>query len=278
MLARGIKPSTVVGYSLGEFIAAIFTGSLPLLSAINFQMRREALYQDDTLVPERGGMLTVQAPPSQTTQTLARSGVAGDAEISGFPHPNSTILSGTAKVLDEAQEILSQASIATQRRDMKFGMHSSHIGAVTDRIRQDPESFLPTVDADGREPKVVPGIDHWSCLGVKLSTGTPLNAKYWATLIRQPIHFQQCVQGIYEEHFNGQQGKENGDLIFLDLGMGPRLSRLIENTLKNTTEWKDGGIRSVSCVEPMTMDGHQKEKAGWAVEELEKKLNCIVEG
>lgn len=41
--ARGLHPSSVAGYSLGEFIAAIFTGSLPLLSAIKFQMRREEL-------------------------------------------------------------------------------------------------------------------------------------------------------------------------------------------------------------------------------------------
>ncbi|CZT19120.1 uncharacterized protein RCC_04966 [Ramularia collo-cygni] len=270
--ARGIEPSSVVGYSLGEFIAALFTGSLSLSSAIDFQARREALYQDTSLVPEPGGMLTVKAPPSETVRILVQGGAAGDAEVSGYPHPNSTILSGTAKILDRAQEILAEASIDTQRRDMKFGMHSSHVGAVTDRIRERPEDFMPTISSDGREAKVVSGINHWSCLGVKLGADTPLNAKYWATMIRQPIHFTQCVQGIYEEHFNSNEGKE---LIFLDLGMGPRLSRLIVNSLKEKKEWKEGLIRAIGCVEPMKMDAKTKKNEGWAVEELERKLSVL---
>lgn len=265
----------MVGYSLGEVIAAIFTGSLPLPSAIDFQMRREALYQDQSLVPEPGGMLTVQAPPPGTIQILARDGAAGDAEVSGYPHPRSTILSGTAKTLDKAQEILAKASVDTQRRDMKFGMHSSHVGAVTDRIRQHSEDYLPTVDTDGREAKVIDGIDHWSCLGVKLSAGTPLNAKYWATMIRQPIHFQQCVQGMYEQHFHGDTATKSGELVFLDLGMGPRLSRLIENSLKDKMEWKEGLIRAVGCVEPMKLDDEAKQKEGWALKELESKMRSI---
>lgn len=273
--SHGIKPSSVVGYSLGEVIAALFTGSLSLPSAIDFQMRREALYQDTSLVPEPGGMLTVQAPPPDTVQTLARGGAAGDAEVSGYPHPKSTILSGTAKTLDRAQEILGEASIDTQRRDMKFGMHSSHVGAVTDRIRQNSDDFLLTVGIDGKEARVVPGIDHWSCLGFKLSTETPLNAKYWATMIRQPSHFQQCVQGMYEQHFYGEGARESGELVFMDLGMGPRLSRLIENSLKEKDEWKQGLIRAVGAVEPMKMSDEVKKKEGWAVAELEKKLSAI---
>lgn len=215
-------------------------------------------------------MLTVQAPPSETVRILAHGGVAGDAEVSGYPHPKSTILSGTAQALDKAQEILAKASVDTQRRDMKFGMHSSHVGNVTDRIRQDPEFFMPA----GTEAKVVPRIDHWSCLGLRLSTGTPLNAKYWATVIRQPIHFQQCVQGIYNDHFtNGET--ERQELVFLDLGMGPRLSRLIENSLKDTSEWKQGSIKAVSCVEPMKLTDQVKRREGWAIEELEKKLSVV---
>ncbi|KAK4550004.1 hypothetical protein LTR36_002971 [Oleoguttula mirabilis] len=264
--AHGIQPSGIVGYSFGEHIASVVTGSLPLDAGICYLLRREKLMEDRGLVPNVGGMVTVQAEPEKVTQALAANGASGEVEISGYPHKTSTILSGDAKALDDAQEALDDGDIDTQRRAIQLGMHSSHIEAITDRIRNDPLVFS---DEESSNAKVLPGIDHWSCLGVQLSEGTPLNAKYWATQLRSPIHFKQCIEGIYHGSVTKSPQKK---IVFLDLGMGPRLARLIQNTLQDTPEWKRGQIEAISCIQPMALDAAAKEKRGWAFEELTTRL------
>jgi acyl transferase domain-containing protein len=265
--SQGLKPTAIVGYSLGEHIASIVTGSLPLQTGVKLLLRRDILFSDRDLIPTMGGMVTVQAKPEDTVQALASHGMSGDVEISGYPHKKSTILSGESEALDEAQKALQISGIDTDRRAIQLGMHSSHVNRVATKLRSDPAIFCPE---DSRDAKVVPGIDHWSCLGAKLKTGTPLNGKYWATQLVTPIHFKQCIEGIFRE--SEVQRSPDSTLLFLDLGMGPRLSRLIQNTLQDTPEWKEGRVKAISCIQPMGLDAEVKAKEGWAFLELKSRL------
>lgn len=262
----GLHPSTIVGYSLGEHIASMVTGSLPLQSGIKLLLRRDKIFSDKEVIPTIGGMVTVQAPPCDTVQALAEYGVVGDVEVSGYPHKNSTVLSGEAGKLDIAQECLAKNSIHTDRRAIQLGMHSSHVQGVAGKLREEPAHFCDDAKARVRE-----GVNHWSCLGMKLAAGTPLHAKYWATQLREPIHFKQCIEGIYEESRRERDGK----LVFLDLGMGPRLSRLVQNTLQDTPEWEEGKVVAVSCIQPMGLEPAAKAKQGWAFAELQRRLEGI---
>lgn len=261
-----LHPTAVIGYSLGEHIGSMVTGSLPLSTGIRLLLRRDKLFSDKTLVPEIGGMVTVQAPPETTTRALAAHGAIGDVEISGYPHKKSVVISGKAEALDAAQEGLKDCDIGSDRRDIELGMHSSHVAGVAGNIRSDPERFC----GDHEEAKVVEGVEHWSCLGTKLQAGTPLNAKYWACQLVTPIHFRQCVEGVYEGR------KEGGEVVFLDLGMGPRLGRLVQNTLGDCEGWKEGRVWAVSCVQPMGLDGEVKGQEGWAMRDLMGRVEGLM--
>lgn len=108
---------------------------------------------------------------------------------------------------------------------------------VADKMRND---LLFWPDEDACKARVVPDVNHWSCLGIQLHAGTPLNARNWATQLLTPVCFAQCIQSIY------QQGVAVRELVvFLDLGMGPRLLRLVSNTLEDTPEWKSGQMAAV---------------------------------
>ena len=59
--------------------------------------------------------------------------------------------------------------------------------------------------------------------------------------------------------------------MFLDLGMGPRLTRLVQNTLGKTEEWGGGKMRAVGSV-----TSTEEKQEGWAMKVLKENLNGLV--
>lgn len=257
-----INPTDIVGYSLGEHCASMVTGSLPLEAGLKLLLRREGLFADRSLIPNEGGMMTVQSPPQEVATFLAEKGLSGAADISGYPHPGTTVLSGEAAALDDIHESMSFHGIDAQRRGIKFGMHASHVSGVACELRHKPSIFP---DSASKDAVVRPGVAHWSNItGTQLPPGTPLNANYWATHLTTPIHFKQCIEGIYQKY-------RGNEVMFLDLGMGPRLTRLVQNTLDKTKEWESGKMRAVGCVTRT-----EEKEEGWAMDALRKNLDGLV--
>lgn len=267
----GVRPWSVVGYSLGETVAAIFTKDVPLDVGIRLLLRRDKLYNNRDLIPDEGGMVTVQTDRDTTLRTLAKAGLSGTVDVGGYPHPGSTILSGNAKALDIAQETLSRDGIENQRRSISLGMHSSHVDRAASELRHNPAIFPPE---DSAKAKVSHGIAHWSCLGIELPQGTPLNANHWATIWRQPIHFKQCIEGMYNAARPDLPQKR---LIYLDVGMGPRLTRLVQNTLQKEPDWEKGNVQGISCIASNTIDEAAKSQTGWSLKLLEKSLKPFLQ-
>lgn len=83
--SMGIKPTDIIGYSLGEHCASIVIGSLPLSAGLKLLLRREGLFADRSLIPNEAGMMTVQSPPPKVATFLAERGLSGAADISGYP-------------------------------------------------------------------------------------------------------------------------------------------------------------------------------------------------
>lgn len=115
----------------------------------------------------------------------------------------------------------------------------------------------------------MPGVDHWSSLGFQMPTGSPLNVNHYATLLRRPLRYSECVEGIYRKHMKEQPGQE---LVFIDMGMGPgQLYKSIMLTLKETPEWQRGQVRATASIDPVEA-GDAKTKLGWAASQLKTNL------
>lgn len=212
-------------------------------------------------------MLTVQIPPEQVKSELKDNGLP--SEISGFPHPTSTVLSGDAHDLDIVHDTLEHHDIDAQRRNIEYDMHSSHVACVAEQIRTNADIFPPY---EAQNAEVRPDIRHWSNVtGAELPKDTPLDANYWAEHPTTPIHFCQCVGGIYESAIRNQQ-----DVIFLDLGMGPRLTRLVQNTLQDTQQWKSGQVQAVSLITSTSFDEDLKSREGWALDSLRDSIKAVI--
>lgn len=102
-----------------------------------------------------------------------------------------------------------------------------------------------------------------------MPTGSPLNANHYATVLRRPLRYRECIEGIFRKHMKEQP---NQDLVFVDMGMGPgQLYKSIMATLKHTPEWCQGQVRATASIDPVGA-GDAKKKLGWAKSQLEANL------
>lgn len=102
-----------------------------------------------------------------------------------------------------------------------------------------------------------------------MPTGSPLNVNHYATLLRRPLRYKECVEGIYRKHMKEQPDQQ---LVFIDMGMGPgQLYKSIMFTLKDTPEWQQGRVKATASIDPVEA-GDAKTKLGWATSQLEANL------
>lgn len=102
-----------------------------------------------------------------------------------------------------------------------------------------------------------------------MPTGSPLNANHYATVLRRPLRYSECIQGIFRKHMKEQP---NQHLVFVDMGMGPgQLYKSIMATLEHTPEWQRGQVRATASIDPVEA-GNTKMELGWAKSQLEANL------
>ncbi len=175
LISVGIRPTTMIGHSLGEYAAATVAGTLPLEAALRLAVLRGQLL--DRLPP--GGMLSVELAADEVSDLLDP-----DLSIAAVNTPKSCVVSGPAAAVDRLAGQLAGRGVHQVRLNLAVGMHSPLIDAILDEFRA-------TADAVPLSPPTMP---YLSTL-----TGEPADAAllgapgYWARHLRQPVRFAEAV-------------------------------------------------------------------------------------
>jgi acyl transferase domain-containing protein len=115
LLSLGITPSAMVGYSLGEYVAACMVGVFTLEDVLRVIAMRAKLMD---AVPE-GAMLAVVAEPERLSRYTG-DGLA----IASLDGPSLTVLTGPAGAIEAAGRRLMDEGVATRRLATTHAFHS----------------------------------------------------------------------------------------------------------------------------------------------------------
>jgi acyl transferase domain-containing protein/NAD(P)-dependent dehydrogenase (short-subunit alcohol dehydrogenase family)/SAM-dependent methyltransferase/acyl carrier protein len=182
-LSWGIRPSQVLGHSLGEYVAACIAGVLSFEDALMLAWQRGRLM---AALPNDGAMIAVRASEADIAPMIAESSRVAVAAING---PRSIVLSGDAKDIGQLKESLAARGIVAQALNVSHAFHSPLMEPMLDEFEQ----IARGIDHH------VPQIDLISNLsGTYLGPSERVDADYWRRHIRSTVRFSDGIAALMD--------------------------------------------------------------------------------
>jgi amino acid adenylation domain-containing protein len=199
----GIKPSLVVGHSVGEIAAAYVSGALSWEDAC-----RVAYFRGRTMdrADSRGAMLAVGLSSTEVHSWI--SNLNGHVSIAAVNGPQSITLSGEASHIVDIEHRLQAASIFCKRLAVEYAFHSSQMDPVRFQLLEALRDIRPNTT---RCPFV-------STVTGDLVPGSQLDANYWWRNVRETVRFADAMT----------KAMKLNDLDILEIGPHPVLAYSIQ--------------------------------------------------
>jgi len=209
----GLVPDYVMGMSLGEFVAAAFTGVMEVEQALDAVLK-QALTIEQFCPP--GGMLAILGSPSLLKECPDEF---SGSELAGVNYDNHFVVAGNSSVLERIQLFLRKREMLYQLLPVKYGFHSTLIDPAK-------QVYLDSLKAVHMNKPLIPVFS--CCTGTQVLS---YSREHFWRVAREPMCFSDALQVL-----EAQVSEERG-LAYLDLGPGGTLANFIKRSL---------GVRSAS--------------------------------
>ncbi|MDG4801393.1 type I polyketide synthase [Micromonospora sp. WMMD980] len=178
----GVDVAGVVGHSQGELAAAVAAGALSLTDGARISVERARIL---LRLAGQGGLLAVGTDVERAE--ALRDGVDG-AVIGAVNGPHLVVLSADSAGLAIIEQRCAAQGLWSRRVAIDYASHSGQVEAVRDDLRAAFGTVRPTA---GRVP-------FYSTVTGGLLDTTALDADYWYDNLRNPVRFDEVVQGLVE--------------------------------------------------------------------------------
>ena len=202
----GVKPDAMVGHSVGEYAAACLAGVLSLEDALALLAERGRMSQE---LPG-GSMLSVRIPVESIGQYL-RDGVS----VASLNAPNLSVLSGPKEQIAEIKALLEADGVPCRLLQTSHAFHSAMIEPILPK-------FVELMTKTELDSPAIPYVS--SLTGRWISEGETKDPQYWARHFREPVLFAAAIEEL----------RADPDAIFLEVGAGQTLGRLIRQTCRGS--------------------------------------------
>jgi|GEM_PF-1566661 Polyketide synthase modules and related proteins len=180
--AYGVRPTAVVGHSVGEIGAAYAAGAVALDEAILLAQRRGAAMAP---TQHKGRMLAVGLDERAARELLA--GSEDRVEVAAVNGPSAIVLSGEVRALRQLEAVASAAGHFVKWLPVKYAFHSRQMDEAaaaladipTAEIATDVRFYSTVVGALGHEALAEPG--------------------YWSRNVRHTVRFADAVGALVND-------------------------------------------------------------------------------
>ncbi|MGH3943104.1 MAG: type I polyketide synthase [Pseudonocardiaceae bacterium] len=200
-LSWGVRPSALIGHSIGEIVAATVAGLFSLEDAITLVAARAQLMHS---VSTPGRMVAVRATPQQVAPLLAGY---PDLSVAAVNAPQQCVLSGGRQALTDVVAALSARNIRSTPLAVSQAFHSPLMAQVREPFRE------AIADIRYREPELT----LISTLTGKVARFAELaDPDYWVRQICAPVDFAAGMRTL----------EQRGQHACIELGPGAELTAL----------------------------------------------------
>ncbi|HJT56092.1 MAG TPA: SDR family NAD(P)-dependent oxidoreductase, partial [Ktedonobacteraceae bacterium] len=213
LMQWGIRPQAMIGYSLGEYVAACLSGILSLEDALLLVARRAQLIQSLPM----GSMLAV-ALSEQAIQPYLNEQVC----LSSINAPNTCVLAGPLDAITIVEQQLAQQAIAARRVETTHAFHSSMLAPVQDALTE----VVRQVKL--HEPQI-PYLSNVT--GTWITAEQATDPGYWAQHMCQTVRFAEGIAHLLSQN----------EHVLIEIGVGSALSSFVKQQVVSGNTSQDGG-------------------------------------
>ena len=210
--AHGIEPAVSAGFSLGEYAALAFNGSLSLEDVFKvIQVRADAM--QEAVAPGKGGMAAFVGASAEQVEEICAEVKAGYVVAANYNSPVQTVVSGSAEGVDEACAIAEAKGLRCVKLAVSAPFHCAMMEPAANKLKEvfaDMTFAMPSVP-------VYMNVD-----GKALENAEEISEK----LVKQAMSPVQWVKTL-------QNMQADGVDTFVECGPGRTLSGLVKKTLKD---------------------------------------------
>jgi acyl transferase domain-containing protein len=181
VIEAGVRPSAVIGHSIGEFAAAVIAGALELEDAARLISVRGRLMQR---LRSGGGMLAVRASVDALAEVLAAEPSVVVAAVNG---PHATVLSGWLGALDRVRHVLGEQGVTATQLEVSHAFHSPLMAPMLGEF---------CALADRLPQATAPKLPFYSTLRGRLLFHELFDAQYWTEQIAKPVLFYAAAADL----------------------------------------------------------------------------------
>src|SRR5258708_1293739 len=197
-LSWGIRPAAMIGYSVGEYVAACLAGVFSLQDALLLVSKRARMIQE---LPG-GAMLAVSGSVGDVMPMLGPS-----LSVAAVNGPSLCIISGSEDLIAGLETALDSRTIIHRRLQVSHAFHSHMMSPVREAMSEELKGI--SLGA----PKI-PFIS--TVTGTWIGESGATSAAYWIDHICRPVLFADALQEVWKEKY----------CILLEVGPGQGLTSL----------------------------------------------------
>ena len=161
-LSWGVRPAALLGYSVGEYVAAALAGVLRLEDALTVVARRAEWIVASA---EPGAMLAVPLSESEIKPRLC-----SDSWVAAVNSPQATVVGGREEAIQRLERELQERRGVTRRVESAQGSHTPLLAPARDDLKR-------LVASLHREPPRIPMLSNVT--GTWLTSEDAQAADYW---------------------------------------------------------------------------------------------------
>ena len=221
---HGVEPEGAAGFSLGEYAALAWAGSIPMDDVFEIiQYRADSMQQ--AVAPGAGAMAAMLGATAEQVEAFCAEVTEGYVVAANYNCPTQTVISGEAAAVDEAVALARKQRIRGVKLPVSAPFHcrmmepaARALEALFAKKRFAAPAFPVYMNVDGavnRDPDAIPGL-----------------------LVRQamcPVRWTQTLLNMREDGFD----------TFIECGPGKTLSGLAAKTLEGVTILRVGDAQSL---------------------------------
>ena len=192
-LSWGVQPSSLMGHSVGEYVAACLAGVFSLEDGLKLIAARSRLMQ---ALSQEGSMAAIFASEARVREVLMQTN--GRVDVAAINGTRNVVISGESSAVEAVVAHLAADGIESRLLQVSHAFHSSLMEPMINEFR----AIAETITYASPTLPIVSNLTGRSA-GDEIAT-----ADYWCRHVRQPVMFASSVRTL--------QGQ--GYRIFLEIG------------------------------------------------------------